>query len=142
MTRLILIPILIACICLAACKKDNDKSQPSLVGKWLQIEHYAQGPSTCSCWVATTGPIGAFKVEFKTNGSFTMTPPMYYSAAYCPGTYAVEGDSLVWSGGLCSPSPTQVKQSFILESNDRLLIKYHQIPNYYYEMRFKRVLSF
>ena len=140
MTRLI--PVLIACIILAACKKDKNDSPPSLVGKWLQIEQYREGPSTCSCWTATTSPVGSFKVEFKSDGNFTLTPPMYYSAAYCPGTYAIEGDSLVWSGGLCSPVPTQVKQSFVLESKNRLVIKYHQVPNYYYEMRFKRVSTF
>lgn len=141
MTRLI--PLLIAFICFAACKKDKDKTDSTLVGKWLQTAQYAEGPQTCSCWKSVTSDMAAFKVEFEENGNFSMTPPMHFSALYCPGTYSVAGDSIIWTNGLCGPDPRPtVSHYFKLEDNNTLLIKYNHIPNYYYEMKFKRVSRF
>jgi hypothetical protein len=136
MTRLI--PLLIIVLGIAACKKDG--SEPSLTGKWKQIEYFnTLPPGSCQCWIANDD-IHANKLEFKSDGTYQQTPPIYSSVAYCLGTYRVVDDSTLSMVTGCTAPFIEELHWFSKQGNE-LIIAYKG-PNFDFKLKFKKVRTF
>lgn len=134
MTRLL--PAIILLICVTACKKDNDSS--SIVGKWEQTDFFdGRVAGGCFCW-EPVNEIGAYQYEFKNNGSYTSTPPMYSSLAVCVGKWHIVNDSTL---ALTNCGTTTETLHWFKKEGKTLTIAF-DIPNVHYEMKFKKVRTF
>jgi hypothetical protein len=138
MTRLI--PILIVVLCIAACKKDGS-SKTNLTGKWLQIEDFNGSPGACNCWTAVN-EIGANRFEFKSDGTYQQTPPLYSSLYICPGDYQVINDSTLSLTHNCGGGMplTEIIHWFSRDGN--ILIIGFEGSSYNYKYKFKKVRTF
>ena len=135
MTRLI--PILLIASCIAACSKDGI-SKTSLVGKWLQTDYFDARSTGCNCWVAVN-EIGANRFEFKHDGTYHQSPPMYSSLYICPGEYEIMGDSLRLTNNCGGGIPITESVRWFSRDGNTLII---ESPGATGKMKFKKVRSF
>jgi hypothetical protein len=135
-----LIPLLISVLLIAGCSKSKDDNPSnSLVGKWLLSEHFDASPSGgCNCWKAVS-EFGVSRYEFKSDGIYKFTPPLYTSAAYCPNNYSIVNDStLNLTYGCSAASSSQMTYKFSINGNI-LIIEY---PGTGHKFKYTRVKKF
>jgi hypothetical protein len=133
-----LIPTLILLICIGACKKDSDK--PSLSGTWKQTEFYDGRPAQgCFCWKAVN-EFGAYYYEFKSDGTYISTPPVYSATFICPGTWLIVNDSTLALTNSCGGTPEETIFGFKKEGN--ILTLEQKNPSSDFKQKFKRVRGF